>query len=78
MERLDGISMSDHEALVAEDVDLSKLARQGADIWFEMIFRDRFYHADPHPGNLLVLPKGIAGLFALLRRTPKAGAEAAA
>jgi ubiquinone biosynthesis protein len=63
MERLEGISMSDQDGLVAEGVDLGKLARQGADIWFEMIFRDRFYHADPHPGNLLVLPKGIAGIL---------------
>ena len=63
MERLEGLSMSDHEALVAEQVDLSGLARQGADIWFEMIFRDRFYHADPHPGNLLVLPDGVAGIL---------------
>jgi ubiquinone biosynthesis protein len=55
--------MSDHETLVAEGIDLSALAKQGADIWFEMIFRDRFYHADPHPGNLMVLPEGVAGIL---------------
>jgi ubiquinone biosynthesis protein len=63
MDRLDGISMSDNETLVAEGVDLAGLAKQGADIWFEMIFRDRFYHADPHPGNLLFLPEGVAGIL---------------
>jgi ubiquinone biosynthesis protein len=63
MDRLEGISMSDHEALVAEDVDLAELARQGANVWIEMIFRDRFYHADPHPGNLLVLTGGVAGVL---------------
>ena len=63
MDRLTGISLSDHEALEAEGLDLGALARQGADIWIEMIFRDRFYHADPHPGNLMVLPDGVAGIL---------------
>jgi ubiquinone biosynthesis protein len=63
MDRLEGIGVSDQEALVAEGVDLSELASHGADVWIEMIFRDRFYHADPHPGNLLVLPGGVAGIL---------------
>ena len=63
MDRLEGISMSDHEALVAEGVDLAELASHGANVWIEMIFRDRFYHADPHPGNLLVLSGGVAGIL---------------
>ncbi len=63
MDRLEGISMSDHEAMVAEGVDLGELARHGANVWIEMIFRDRFYHADPHPGNLMLLPGGVAGIL---------------
>jgi ubiquinone biosynthesis protein len=63
MERLRGISLSDHQALAAEGVDLYEFAKHSANIWIEMIFRDRFYHADPHPGNLLLLPGGIAGVL---------------
>ncbi len=63
MDRLEGIKLNDHQALVAEDVDLSELARHGANVWIEMIFRDRFYHADPHPGNLLLLPGGTAAIL---------------
>jgi ubiquinone biosynthesis protein len=47
--------MSDEEALRSTGLDLEALARQGAKRFIEMIFRDRFYHADPHPGNLMVL-----------------------
>lgn len=63
MERLEGIRVTDHQALVAANVDLSELARRGANIWIEMIFRHKFYHADPHPGNLLLLPNGTAGIL---------------
>jgi ubiquinone biosynthesis protein len=63
MDRLDGITLSDHEALAAEEVDLPELVKHGANVWIEMIFRDRFYHADPHPGNLLELSGGIVGVL---------------
>jgi ubiquinone biosynthesis protein len=45
------------------DIDRQELARRGAEIFVEMIFRDGFYHADPHPGNFLVLPDGTIGLL---------------
>lgn len=63
MDRLEGISLSEHQALVTGDVDLAESTRHGANVWVKMIFRDRFYHADPHPGNLLVLPGGAAGIL---------------
>ena len=47
--------MSDGDALQAAECDLEVLARRGANLFVEMIFRDGFYHADPHPGNLMVL-----------------------
>lgn len=63
MDRLEGISLSDHQALAASGVDLYEFAKHSAHIWIEMIFRDRFYHADPHPGNLLLLPGGTTGVL---------------
>lgn len=55
MERLDGFKLADQEWLDAEGVDRKELARNGANVFLEMIFRDGFFHADPHPGNFLVL-----------------------
>ncbi len=63
MERLDGISLSDNDALVAAGCDLTDLARRGADLFLKMVFRDGFYHADPHPGNLMVLDGEVIGLL---------------
>ena len=58
MEKLNGISAENVEALHQAKVDLEELARRGANMYLEMIFRDGFYHADPHPGNLMMLPGG--------------------
>ena len=55
MEYLTGISISDKDALEASGLNLEELAKRGANLFVEMIFRDGFYHADPHPGNLLVI-----------------------
>lgn len=63
MERLEGICVADRERLEAEGLDTRELARRGVNVFLEMIFRDRFYHADPHPGNILVLPGNVIGLL---------------
>lgn len=63
MERLDGIRVNDQPALQASGMDLEKLARRGAEMYMEMILGHGFYHADPHPGNLIVLPDGAIGLL---------------
>lgn len=63
MERLEGISVSDAAALRASGVDLNEFARCGANMFLEMIFRDGFYHADPHPGNLMMLDGGVVGVL---------------
>lgn len=42
---------------------LSTIARHGAEVFTEMIFEHGVYHADPHPGNLLVMPDGAIGLI---------------
>lgn len=54
MERMHGIPISQTERLRAEGVDLAKLSRDGVEIFFTQVFRDGFFHADMHPGNILV------------------------
>ena len=55
MDFLEGINLSDGDALAKAQLDRDDLARRGAELFIQMIFRDAFYHADPHPGNLMVL-----------------------
>jgi ubiquinone biosynthesis protein len=54
MERMHGIPISRVDELRAAGVDMSKLASDGVTIFFTQIFRDGFFHADMHPGNILV------------------------
>ena len=54
MERMKGIPISQTDQLIAAGVDLSKLSRNGVEIFFTQIFRDGFFHADMHPGNIMV------------------------
>ena len=63
MEFVDGIKLSDTTALVEAGVDLNQIARRGASLYLEMIFGKSFYHADPHPGNALVLPGNVIALL---------------
>jgi len=63
MEMFDGMPFSKHEELAAGDIDTSKLATAGANLFLDMVFRDGFYHADPHPGNLMLLPTGAIGVL---------------
>lgn len=54
MERMSGIPISQTERLIAAGIDLKKLSRDGVEIFFTQVFRDGFFHADMHPGNILV------------------------
>jgi ubiquinone biosynthesis protein len=63
MTKIVGINLNDRERLSEENIDLEETANIGANIWIEMIFRDSFFHADPHPGNLLVLSGGRVGVL---------------
>jgi ubiquinone biosynthesis protein len=54
MERMSGIPISQTERLRAAGVDLRRLARDGVTIFFTQVFRDGFFHADMHPGNIQV------------------------
>jgi ubiquinone biosynthesis protein len=63
LDYLDGIRIADTEGLQLEGHDLQEIARRGANVVLSMIFRDGFYHADPHPGNLLVLADTVIGVL---------------
>ncbi|UAW64406.1 ubiquinone biosynthesis regulatory protein kinase UbiB [Mycoavidus sp. HKI] len=54
MERMTGVPISQVEKLRAAGVDIPKLAREGVEIFFTQVFRDGFFHADMHPGNIQV------------------------
>ncbi|WP_423459270.1 ubiquinone biosynthesis regulatory protein kinase UbiB [Ottowia sp. VDI28] len=54
MERMKGVPISQIERLREAGVDIPKLARDGVTIFFTQVFRDGFFHADMHPGNIMV------------------------
>ena len=54
MERMTGVPISQVERLRAAGVDIPKLARDGVTLFFTQVFRDGFFHADMHPGNIQV------------------------
>jgi ubiquinone biosynthesis protein len=58
MERMTGTPISQLDSLRAQGVDLKQLARSGVEIFFTQVFRDGFFHADMHPGNILVDAQG--------------------
>src|SRR5262245_37914168 len=63
MERLDGLCGPDVRANGNVPVDAPALALRAARVYLKMIFDDGFYHADPHPGNYVVLPGGVLGIL---------------
>ncbi|MEQ8849710.1 AarF/UbiB family protein [Botrimarina sp.] len=63
LEWLDGWKLNDPDFAAHAQEDLPLVARHGAELFLEMIFDHGLYHADPHPGNLLVLPGGVIGLL---------------
>ncbi len=63
IEWLSGAKLSDPDFTPPAGVDSADVARHGAEVFLEMIFEHGLYHADPHPGNLLVMPSGAIGLL---------------
>jgi ubiquinone biosynthesis protein len=54
MERMRGIPISQRQLMQERGIDIPALARAGVEIFFAQVFRDGFFHADMHPGNILV------------------------
>lgn len=59
MERIEGIPIHNIEALKNAGFNMQKLAERGVEIFFTQVFRDSFFHADMHPGNIFVSLKNL-------------------
>jgi ubiquinone biosynthesis protein len=72
MEYLDGIQVTRTQALRDAGHKLSEIGRRVGGLYGAMLFEHGFFHGDPHPGNLLVLPDGRIGLldFGLCKELP--------
>ncbi len=63
MEFVDGIKVSKTEQLDQEGLDRELITARGTDIILQQVFYHGFFHADPHPGNIYVLPHNVICLF---------------
>ena len=54
MERINGIPVADVQQIQQQGSDLKKLAERGVQVFFTQVFRDSFFHADMHPGNIFI------------------------
>jgi ubiquinone biosynthesis protein len=63
LEYLAGIKISHLPELTQAGYDLKEIARRGADSFLKQVFEHGFFHADPHPGNLYVLPDNVICIF---------------
>ena len=59
--RIDGIPINDREAVIAAGIEPRTVVENAAKAFFNQVFRDGFFHADLHPGNLFVLEGGAIG-----------------
>jgi ubiquinone biosynthesis protein len=62
MEYLDGITIADTKRLEEECYDLQLIGKRGVMSSFKAVFQHGFFHADPHPGNILILPGNVIGV----------------
>jgi predicted unusual protein kinase regulating ubiquinone biosynthesis (AarF/ABC1/UbiB family) len=56
LEDVGGIKITDVDSMAAAGIERSEVASRLLDAYFQQIFKEGFFHADPHPGNLFVLP----------------------
>ena len=59
IEYIDGIKASNTQKLEAENYDLALIAKRGADSLLSQIFEKGYFHGDPHPGNIFIMPENI-------------------
>jgi ubiquinone biosynthesis protein len=63
MEYIDGIKVSEIDRIEREELDRKIITTRGADLILRQIFDHGFFHADPHPGNIFVLPDNVICLI---------------
>ncbi len=77
LERVHGVTADDIDAIDAAGIDRRKLAAMGVRLFYEQVFRDNFFHADAHPGNIWVdtsrveHPRFIALDFGIMGSLPE-------
>ncbi|MGD0883526.1 MAG: AarF/UbiB family protein [Thermodesulfovibrionales bacterium] len=59
MERIGGVRIDDMAGISALGLDKKTIAKTGIDAYYKMILEDGFFHGDPHPGNIFVMPSGV-------------------
>ncbi len=74
LEYVEGVKVSDLQELRREGHDFKQIARRGADLIMKQVFVHGFFHGDPHPGNILVMPGEVIcfldfGMMGRLNRT---------
>ncbi len=63
MEWIDGVKLRNDERINAMGFDREEIARKGAEFYLDSMFGDGYYHADPHPGNIMLLPGNVIALL---------------
>ena len=63
MERIKGVRIDDLDGITAMGLDRKGIAQTGVNAYFKSVLEDGFFHADPHPGNLLVTENGDIGFL---------------
>jgi ubiquinone biosynthesis protein len=63
MQWINGVALKNKGQLLAAGFDLEEIARRGANLYLRMIFEHGYFHADPHPGNIVLLPGNTIGLL---------------
>jgi ubiquinone biosynthesis protein len=77
LEKIEGIRIDEYERLDREGYSRKEIALKGGSALFKMVLQDGLFHADPHPGNIFVLPDGRLGLvdFGIMGRVTEENME---
>ena len=77
LETIEGIRIDDYERLDREGYNRRDISLKGGAAFFKMVLQDGLFHADPHPGNMFVLPDGRLGLvdFGIMGRVTEENRE---